>query len=61
MKTFACMAEAVAFYFNQGYTTLDSSTTDTRRVMYKAGDAQLLAPMVELLKVDFILVEARYL
>jgi hypothetical protein len=61
MKTFACMAEAVAFYVDQGYSTLDSSTTDTRRVMYKTGDDQLLAPMVELLKVDFLLVEARYL
>lgn len=61
MRQFACMAEAVANYYMAGYTTLDSSTTDTRRVMYKEGDDQLLAPLVELRKVGFLLVEARYL
>lgn len=61
MRQFACMAEAVATYYMAGYTTLDSSTTDTRRVMYKEGDDQLLAPLVELRKVGFMLVEARYL
>lgn len=60
-QNFACVAEAVAFFYERGYVTLDSSTTDNRRVMYKEGKDQLLAPMVEIMKVGFLEVEANYL
>ena len=61
MKTeFACIAEAVAYFYNRGYETLDSSTeVGVRRVMYKPGDDQLLCPMIEILKTGFLKVECR--
>jgi hypothetical protein len=48
--TFACMAEAVAHFYNQGYVYLN-----------EGADGATLAPMVELMKVAFLTVEARYL
>jgi hypothetical protein len=64
--TFVTMVEAVAHFFDMGYVTLDSSTTERRRVMYKPGDDQLLSPMVELRvgkikNTDFVIVESRFL
>ncbi len=35
-KDFACVAEAVSHYFNQGFTTTD--TMDNARIMRKLGD-----------------------
>jgi hypothetical protein len=62
MKTsFCCIAEAVAYFYDLGYETLESSSTIDRRVMYKPGDDQLLAPMVEIMKHGFLDVKARYL
>lgn len=55
-ETYACMAEAVAEYTKRGYETL--SVNGPRRVMIKNPE-QNLAPMVELLKVRFLHVEAR--
>ncbi len=59
--TFACIAEAVAHFYNLGYTTLDSSTTSTRRVMVKEGEGQLLCPMIEIMKMGFLEVKTREL
>jgi hypothetical protein len=59
--TFACIAEAVAYFYHRGYITLDSSTTETRRVMYKPGQDQLLSPMVEIMKMGFLEVKTRHL
>jgi hypothetical protein len=62
MKTsFCCIADAVAYFFGRGYVTLESSSTDDRRVMYKTGDDQLLSPMIEIMRVGFLEVKARYL
>jgi hypothetical protein len=58
--TFACMAEAVAHFYNQGYVYLNEGADGARRVMVK-DDGTTLAPMVELMKVAFLTVEARYL
>ena len=58
---FSCVAEAVAHFYIKGYITLDSSTTDTRRVMYKPANDQLLSPMVEIMKTGFLEVKTRYL
>jgi hypothetical protein len=58
---FVSIAEAVAYFFEKGYVTLDSSTTETRRVMYKPGPDQLLSPMVEIMKSGFLEVKTRYL
>jgi hypothetical protein len=58
---FTCIAEAVAYFFERGYITLDSSTTPNRRVMYKPGEDQLLSPMVEILKIGFLSVQSRYI
>ena len=64
-NTFACMAEAVAHYYNMGYKTLNTSKstedgTTIRRVMIKNPE-QMLSPMVEILKVGFLKVEVREL
>lgn len=62
---FACMAEAVAYFYNRGYTALPDATgydydgSVWRRVMIKDGADQLLAPMIELTKEGFLLVVAR--
>ena len=58
---FVSIAEAVAHFYEKGYVTLDSSTTETRRVMYKPGLDQLLSPMVEIMKSGFLEVKTRYL
>lgn len=58
---FVSIAEAVAHFYEMGYVTLDSSTTETRRVMYKPGSDQLLSPMVEIMKSGFLEVKTRYL
>lgn len=61
---FVSIAEAVAHFYEKGYVTyvtLDSSTTETRRVMYKPGSDQLLSPMVEIMKSGFLEVKTRYL
>ena len=58
---FACIAEAVCYYYEKGYVTLESSSTDIRRVMYKPGNDQLLSPMVEIMKTGFLEVKSRYL
>lgn len=59
--TFVCMAEAVAYFLYKGYVTLETSSTDIRRVMYKPGSDQLLSPMVEIMKTGFLEVKTRYL
>jgi len=59
--TFSCIAEAVAYYYNKGYVTLESSTTGIRRVMYRPGKDQLLSPMVEIMKTGFLEVKTRYM
>ncbi len=58
---FVSIAEAVAYFFEKGYVTLDSSTTETRRVMYKPDPDQLLSPIVEIMKSGFLEVKTRYL
>jgi len=56
-ETYACMAEAVAEYAKRGYQTLN--VNGPRRVMIKHPDPLWLTPMVELLQVGFLHVEAR--
>lgn len=58
---FVCIAEAVAYYMDKGYVTLESSTTTDRRVMYKPEKDQLMSPMVEIMKTGFLEVKTRYL
>ena len=55
-ETYACMAEAVAEYVKRVYQTLN--VNGPRRVMIKHPE-QLFSPMVELLQVGFLHVEAR--
>lgn len=56
-KEFASIAEAVAFYFNDGYTTVGS--TELSRIMVKRarGSKKLLGEVI-INKVDFLSVVA---
>lgn len=55
-KTFACMAEAVAFYHKQGFATSEEGRSAITRIMRKENDP--LAGSIMLWKKDFLLVVA---
>jgi hypothetical protein len=65
MKTeFACVAEAVAYYYNRGWSTEVSNFSTNhyvRRVMAKPGEDQLLCPMVEITKNGFLSAKVEFL
>lgn len=61
IQTFACMAEARAHFYRQGYQDLGGSCAPGRYVLALPGADQRLAPLVELLQTGFLTVEANFL
>ena len=60
VETFACMAEARAHYYKQGYTTLSNTEDGSHYVLVKDEPGQLLSPMVRLIKTGFLKVEVEH-
>lgn len=60
VETFACMAEARAHFYKQGFATLDSASGGDYYVMVKDEPGQLLSPMVRLIKTGFLRVKVEY-
>lgn len=58
--TFGYMHEAISYYAERGYVSLDGCTTETRRVMYNPTPGGL-APLIELYRVGFLEVRVRFL
>jgi hypothetical protein len=60
VETFACMAEARAHYYKQGYTTLSNTANGDHYVLVKDVPGQRLSPMVRLIKTGFLRVEVEH-
>lgn len=59
--SFACVAEAVAHFYNLGYVTKEETMTSTYRMMHKPGKENILAPMVAIVKHGFLDVKVYFL
>lgn len=58
--TFGYMHEAISYYTDRGYITLDNCTTQNRRIMYNPSPGVLI-PLIELHRTGFLQVEVRFL
>lgn len=61
IETFACMAEARAHYYKQGYVTLNNTADGSRYCLVKDIPGQISSAMVVLTKVDFLKVQAEHI
>lgn len=60
VKTYACMAEARAAYYAQGYVTLNNTLDGSRYVLVRDYPGQILSSMVALTRTGFLTVEVEH-